>query len=163
LLVDHGRNTLDLSAAQRIGARLGWASERITAMQQEMSAIFRIETYAVKDPWTCDNVRAVNQFTDVQVRSEELAPTYDPIQQLGKINSGGRLRADRARAEAARATAVLVQATGQSARSLHLFAQWIVYCHLARSHRRSRTAFPTPAHGSRLTGSCRWFTPRGRN
>jgi hypothetical protein len=84
LLGDHGRNTLDLSAAQRIGARLGWASERITAMQQEMSAVFRIEWYSGKDPWSCDNVRAVNEFADVQARSGELAAARAAIQKSGK-------------------------------------------------------------------------------
>jgi hypothetical protein len=84
LFAGHGRNTLDLSTAQRIGARLGWASERITAMHQEMLAAFRVETYSGKDPWSCDNVRALNEFTDVQARSGELAAARAAIQKSGK-------------------------------------------------------------------------------
>jgi hypothetical protein len=84
LLADHGRNTSDLSAAQGIGARLGWASERITAMEQEVLATVRVETYSGKDPWSCDNVRALNEFADVQARSGELAAARAAIQKSGK-------------------------------------------------------------------------------
>jgi hypothetical protein len=84
LLANQGRNTLDLQAAAAIGARLGWASERITAMRQEMSAIFRVEAPADKDPWSCDHVRAMNEFADIQVRSGELAAARAAIQKSGK-------------------------------------------------------------------------------
>jgi hypothetical protein len=84
LFADHGRNTLDVSAAARIGARLGWASARITGMQQEMLAMFRVETHPNNDPWSCENVHALNQFTDVQGRSGELAAARDAIQKSGK-------------------------------------------------------------------------------
>jgi hypothetical protein len=84
LLADQGRNTLDLSAAAAIGAHVGWASERITATQQEMLAMFRVETPSDKDPWSCDNVRAVNEFAELQARSGELAAARDAIQKSGK-------------------------------------------------------------------------------
>ena len=84
LLADHGRNTLDVSAAATIGARLGWAPERVTAMREEMLAMFRVETYSSRDPWSCDNVRALTEFAGVQARSGELAAARAAIQKSGK-------------------------------------------------------------------------------
>jgi hypothetical protein len=84
LLADHGRNTLDVSAAATIGTSLGWASERVTAMREEVLAMFRAGTYSGKDPWSCDNVRALNKFAGVQARSGELAAARAAIQESGK-------------------------------------------------------------------------------
>jgi len=84
LLVDHARNTLDLSAAQRIGTQLGWAPERIAALQQETLAMFRVETYSEKDPWSCDNVHDLNEFAALQARSGEVAAARAAIQKSGK-------------------------------------------------------------------------------
>jgi hypothetical protein len=84
LLAVHGRNTLDLSAAATIGARLGWASERTTAMQQEMLAVFRVESNAGENPFSCDNVRAVNEFAGIQAQSGELAAGRAAILKSGK-------------------------------------------------------------------------------
>lgn len=84
LLADHGRNTLDVSAAATIGTRLGWAPERVTAMREEVLAMFRAETYSGKDPWSCDNVRALTEFAGVQARSGELAAARAAIQKSGK-------------------------------------------------------------------------------
>ena len=84
LLADQGRNTLDWSAAARIGARLGWESERITAMRQEILAMYRVETQSGKDPWSCENVRALNEFAAIQSRSGEIAAARDAIQKSGK-------------------------------------------------------------------------------
>jgi hypothetical protein len=84
LLADHGRNTLDLSAAAAIGTRLGWASERVTAMREETLAMFRVETYSGRDPWNCENVRALTEFAGVQARSGELAAARAAIQKSGK-------------------------------------------------------------------------------
>ena len=58
--------------------------EAITAIQQQMSATFRVETNSGKDPWSCDNVRALNEFADVQARSGELAAARAAIQKSGK-------------------------------------------------------------------------------
>lgn len=84
LFADHGRNTLDWAAAVKIGSRLGWEHERITAMQQEMLAMFRVETHSGKDPWSCANVHALNEFADIQGRSGELTAARDAIRQSGK-------------------------------------------------------------------------------
>jgi hypothetical protein len=84
LLADHGRNTLDVSAAATIGTRLGWASERVSAMREEVLAMFRAENYSGKDPWSCDNVRALTEFASVQARSGEVAAARAAIQKSGK-------------------------------------------------------------------------------
>lgn len=83
-LADRARNTLNWSAALRIGVRLGWEPERITAMRQEMLAIFRVETYSGKDPWSCANVRALNEFAGIQGLSGEFAAGRNAIQKSGK-------------------------------------------------------------------------------
>jgi hypothetical protein len=84
LMADHGHNTTDLSTAATLGARLGWAPERIAAVQQETLAVFRVESHSQKDPWRCDDVRAVNEFADVQARSGELAAARAAISKSGK-------------------------------------------------------------------------------
>ena len=84
LMADHGRNTADLSTAATMGERLGWAPERIAAMRQETLAVFRIESHSDKDPWSCDDVRAVNEFGDLQARSGELAAARAAIGKSGK-------------------------------------------------------------------------------
>jgi hypothetical protein len=84
LLTDHGRNTLDVSAAATIGTRLGWAPERISAMREEVLAMFRAENYSGKDPWSCDNVRALTEFASIQARSGEVAAARAAIQKSGK-------------------------------------------------------------------------------
>jgi hypothetical protein len=84
LLADHGRNTLDVSAAATIGTRLGWAPERVSAMEEEVTAMFRAENYSGKDPWSCDKVRALNEFAGVQARSGELAAARAAIKKSGK-------------------------------------------------------------------------------
>jgi hypothetical protein len=84
LMMDHGRNTLDVSAAATIGTRLGWAPERISAMREEVLAMFRTENYSGKDPWSCDNVRALTEFAGVQARSGELAAARAAIKKSGK-------------------------------------------------------------------------------
>ena len=84
LMADHGRNTTDLSTAATMGARLGWAAERIARMRQETLAVFRVESHSQKDPWSCDDVRAVNEFADLQARSGELAAARAAISQSGK-------------------------------------------------------------------------------
>ena len=84
LLANHGRNTLEWDTAAGIGARLGWEPERIIAMRQETLAMFRVETYSGKDPWSCDNVRALNEFAAIQGQSGELAAARDAIQKSGK-------------------------------------------------------------------------------
>jgi hypothetical protein len=84
LLADHGRNTLDVSAAATIGTRLGWASERVSAMREEVLAMYRAENYSGKDPWSCDNVRALTEFASVQARSGEVAAVRAAIQKSGK-------------------------------------------------------------------------------
>jgi hypothetical protein len=84
LLADHGRNTLDVSAAATIGTRLGWASERVSAMREELLATFRAENYSGKDPWSCDNVQALTEFAGVQARSGELAAARAAIAKSGK-------------------------------------------------------------------------------
>lgn len=53
VLAEHGRNTLDLSAAATIGSRIGWASERVDAMREEVLAAFRAESYSDEDPRSC--------------------------------------------------------------------------------------------------------------
>lgn len=50
LLADHGRNTLDVSSAATIGTLLGWAPERVSAMREEVLAMFRAENYSGKAP-----------------------------------------------------------------------------------------------------------------
>jgi hypothetical protein len=84
VLADHGRNTLDLSAAAAIGTRLGWSSDRIAAMHQELLAMFRVEAYSGGDPWSCDHVRALNDFAGIQLRLGELAAARAAIQKSGK-------------------------------------------------------------------------------
>jgi hypothetical protein len=84
LMADHGRNTTDLSTAATMGARLGWAPERIAAVRQETLAVFRVESHSQKDPWSCDDVRAVNEFADLQARSGELAAARAAISKSGK-------------------------------------------------------------------------------
>jgi hypothetical protein len=84
LLADHGRNTLDVWAAATIGTRLGWPSERVSAMREEELAMMRAENYSGKDPWSCDNVRALIEFAGVQARSGELAAARAAIQKSGK-------------------------------------------------------------------------------
>lgn len=84
LLADHGRNTFDLSEAVGLGTHLGWASERTNAMNQEILATFRVETDSGKNPWSCENVRALNEFADIQGRMGELAAARAAIQKSGK-------------------------------------------------------------------------------
>jgi hypothetical protein len=84
LMADHGRNTSDLSTAASVGARLGWAPERIAALRQETLAVFRVESHSQKDPWSCDDERAVNEFADLQARSGELAAARAAISKSGK-------------------------------------------------------------------------------
>jgi hypothetical protein len=84
LLANHGRNTLDLSAAATIGTRVGWPFDRITAMRQEILAINRIQAHSDKNPWSCDNVRAVNEFVGTQARSGEVAAGRAAILKSGK-------------------------------------------------------------------------------
>lgn len=84
LLAGHGRNTLDVSAAAAIGTRLGWAPERVSAMREEVLAMFRAENYSGEDPWSCDNVRAVTEFASLQARSGEVAAARAAIQRSGK-------------------------------------------------------------------------------
>jgi hypothetical protein len=84
LFADHGRNTLDLSAAQQLGVRLGWTSERVTAMQQEMLATFRVDPPFGEDPWSCDNVRAINEFASIQGQAGELTAARAAIRKSGK-------------------------------------------------------------------------------
>jgi hypothetical protein len=84
LLANHGRNTLDVSAAATIGTRLGWASERVSAMREEVLAMFRAENYSGKDPWSCDNVLALTEFAGVQAQSGELAAARAAIKKSGK-------------------------------------------------------------------------------
>jgi hypothetical protein len=84
LLANHGRNTLDLSAAATIGSRVGWGSERVSAMREEVLAMFRSEIYSGKDPWSCDNVRALTEFAGIQARSGELAAARAAIKKSGK-------------------------------------------------------------------------------
>jgi hypothetical protein len=84
MFADFGRNTLDSDAAARIGERVGWSAERVTALRQEMLAIYRVSGHSNKNPWSCDNVRAVNVFADVQANSGELAAARAAIQTSGK-------------------------------------------------------------------------------
>ena len=84
LLADHGRNTLDVSAAATIGTRLGWAPQRVSAMREEVLAMFRAENYSGKDPWSCDNVQALTEFAGAQARSGELAAARAAIKKSGK-------------------------------------------------------------------------------
>ena len=53
-------------------------------MREEVLAMFRAGTYSGKDPWSCDNVRALNKFAGVQARSGELAAARAAIQESGK-------------------------------------------------------------------------------
>jgi hypothetical protein len=84
LLAEHGRNAGDLSAAQQLGMRLGWKSERITALQQEMLATFRVDPPSNENPWSCENVRAVNEFASIQGRAGELEAARAAIRKSGK-------------------------------------------------------------------------------
>lgn len=59
-----------------------WPAERVTAMRQEMLAIHRVSGHSDKNPWSCDNVRAVNVFADVQARSGELEAARAAISSL---------------------------------------------------------------------------------
>lgn len=84
LLVDHGRNTFDLAAGATLGSRLGWSSERVSAIRQETLAVYRVESHSDKDPWSCGDVRAVNEFANVQARSGEMAAARAAIGESGK-------------------------------------------------------------------------------
>jgi hypothetical protein len=63
-----GEIPLTCSAAVTIGARVGRPEPRVTAMRQEVLAMFRSETLSGKDPWDCNNVQAVTQFAHVQAQ-----------------------------------------------------------------------------------------------
>jgi hypothetical protein len=84
LFADNGRDTEDLGAAARMGEALGWPSDRITEMNQEILATYRIETHSHVNPWNCENVIAKNVFANIQARSGELAAARAAIQQSGK-------------------------------------------------------------------------------
>src|ERR1700722_10721197 len=51
---------------------------------QETLAVFRVESHSQKDPWSCDDERAVNEFADLQARSGELAAARAAISKSGK-------------------------------------------------------------------------------
>jgi hypothetical protein len=84
LFMDHGRNALDLSVAQRIGARLGWSPARLDELEEEMLAVFRVETSPDDNPWSCDNVTYLNRFAGTQAHSGELAAARAAIARSGK-------------------------------------------------------------------------------
>jgi hypothetical protein len=46
--------------------------------------MFRAENYSGKDPWSCDNVRALTEFAGVQARSGELEAARAAIKKSGK-------------------------------------------------------------------------------
>jgi hypothetical protein len=84
VFADFGRNTSDSDAAARIGERVGWPAERVTALRQEMLAIYRVSGHSNKNLWSCDIVRGVNLFADIQAKSGELAAARAAIQASGK-------------------------------------------------------------------------------
>jgi ribosomal protein S13 len=53
-------------------------------MREEVLAMFRSEIYSGKDPWSCDNVRALTEFAGIQARSGELAAARAAIKKSGK-------------------------------------------------------------------------------
>jgi hypothetical protein len=84
LFADHGRNTLDTSTAAKVGLALGWPADRITSMQEENLAIYRVESHSEKNPWNCENVKAVEQFAALQGHSGEVAAGRMAIKRSGK-------------------------------------------------------------------------------
>jgi hypothetical protein len=53
-------------------------------MREENLAIYRVESHSEKNPWNCENVKAVEQFAALQGHSGEVAAGRMAIKKSGK-------------------------------------------------------------------------------
>jgi len=72
LLVSRGRTLLEFSMGLRLGERLGWPQDRLSALSQERSELFKLLPAEGHDQWSCDSVARTNEFMEKRVQMGEM-------------------------------------------------------------------------------------------
>ncbi len=88
VFVTKGTNLLDFKIGTNMGARAGWAKERVAALKQEGDALTQALVQAtpagVDNQWTCSGVELGNAYIREAVQLGELRATHEVLERSGE-------------------------------------------------------------------------------
>jgi hypothetical protein len=88
LLVNKATTLLDFSMGKSLGERVGWPSERVERLTQQLNAsmqvIAQVTPLDPKQQWSCDSVARGNAFMSERIQLGELGFARDAIERSGE-------------------------------------------------------------------------------
>jgi hypothetical protein len=88
LLVNKATTLLDFSMGKSLGERIGWPTERVERLTQQLNAsmqvIAQVTPLDPKQQWSCDSVARGNAFMSERIQLGELGFARDAIERSGE-------------------------------------------------------------------------------